>query len=200
MTDEAIVTSEAGDPASAPSAPAAPVLDADAIKAQLLTELQPDFDKRAAGFQRALNEKESALRVAQDRARELEQSGLTQEERDAQEWQSMQEKVQKLEAENLLLAKQGEFPDEVAVLRQLQAATDYDQQLTLLRALRQQRAEAAAQAQTPAAEPETDIPPIDPNNPLSRPEYGTDTIMLNGQPMTAQMSEQILSQFRGPTR
>ena len=199
MSDEAIVTSPAGDLASAQIAPAAPAIDAEAIKAQLRQEMLAEFDQRAAGFQRALNEKEAALRAAQERAREYEMSGMTQDERDALEWQQKEQEIERLRAENALLALQGEYPDELPVFRKILAGQSPKEQLDALRAYVASKAVLSTQ-DTPVAEPEPDIPPVDFNNPASVPTFSGTGQTFNGQAVTEDWANRVLDQFQGPAR
>lgn len=187
MTDPlAGQTAEEQAPAATP-----PAVSESDIEARLTAQ----FEERMKGFQRMVAEKDSKLQAAERRARDLEMSGMTQDERDAAEWETMQTEVERLRQENLLLSKQNEFPSEVAVLRRLHSAANYDEQLLVLRELA--KAAAAVTPQAPAAEPELEVPNVDPNNPASPLAPGT---RIDGMEMNESLADRILgsiSSLRG---
>jgi hypothetical protein len=181
-----------GDTASAET-PAAPPVDIETLKAQVKAELAADYDKRISGLQTALNRKDEEAKRAIEKARELERSGMSQDEIDAQEWQSLQDQNAALARKVQILELSGQYGDLVPLYQQMLEAPDVKTQLELLASLRKQQAQAEAPTQTPPPETEPDIPDIDPNNPSTPLPQGS--FMANGQVMTDEAATSILSRL-----
>ena len=171
--------------------PAAPSLDIETRMEQLKQEIASEYDKRIAGFQSALNQKDAALKAAQDKARELEMSGLSQEERDAREWTELQDQLAQAQRENALLKLSTEYPDLVPVYQKMLAAPDVKTQLDIL-------AQVIKPAPpTPTATPELQppaAPNVDPNNPanpVALPTAGAE-MSPYGVPWTKELADRVL--------
>jgi hypothetical protein len=180
-----------GESASAET-PAAPAIDIEALKAQLKAELSSEYDSRISGLQTALNKKDAEAKAARERARELEMSGMTQDEKDALEWEQTNERIAALSRENALLKLQSEYPDLVPIYQQMIEATDVKAQLELL--ANYKKALTTPPTQTPAPEPELAIPGVDPNNPPSLPPLPTADAPMSpyGQPWTKELADRVL--------
>lgn len=188
MTDAALAGQE-----QEPEAPAAtpPAPSADDIEARLTAK----FDERIKGFQRVIAEKDQALAAAQQEAQTLRMSGMSEDEKAELEWTQLQEQVQKLQAENALLALQGEYPEEMPVFKQLLSADSPKAQLEAIRALRASvKASAAPSTQENPTEGEPEIPDVDPNNP--RPAPVQPGAVFNGQVMDESIADRILASLK----
>lgn len=186
MTDETLAGQPEGEEAPAATPPATP--DAD-IEARLTQK----FEDRIKGFQRLVDEKDRALREAQSRLTDLQMSGMSEDERAELEWNSLQAKVDQLQAENALLSLASEYPEEMPVFKNLLNASSPKEQLEAIRALRAAVKPAASAPENPeGGEPE--IPDVDPNNPLARPSSGGP--VFNGQQMDENWADRLLASVK----
>lgn len=180
-----------GAPADIP--PVAPADDIEKRLEQVKAEVSQQFEERIKGFQRVLNEKETALQKAQREANELRMSNMSEDEKATAQWESMEAEVQRLKTENQLLALQSEYPEEMPEFRKILDAASPKEQLELIRALRK----AQQAAPTPPANPAEgtpEVPPVDLNNPATYPNFGDGTIRYNGQPVTEDWADHVLKQ------
>ena len=191
MTDP--LASQGPEGASAETPPAAPTDDIEKRLEQVKQELSTQFEERAKGFQRALNEKAEALAKAQREADELRMSGMSEDEKAEAQWSQMQEEVNRLKTENQLLQLQSEYPEEMPEFRKILAAASPKEQLELIRALRKAQAAASTPPATPA-EGTPDVPPVDLNNPATYPHFGDGSVRFNGQPVTEEWADRVLKQ------
>jgi DNA repair exonuclease SbcCD ATPase subunit len=181
--------------ASAETPPVAPVDDIEKRLEQVKQELSQQFEERAKGFQRALNEKETALQKAQREAEELRMAGLSEDEKAEAEWQKLQSENARLQTEVQLLQLQSEYPEEMPEFRKILEASSPKEQLELIRALRRAQQAAPPPPANPA-EGEPEVPPVDLNNPATHPTFGNDeTVRYNGQPVTEEWADRVLKQF-----
>lgn len=180
--------------ASAETPPAAPPSDIEARLAQMKQELEQQFEERAKGFQRALNEKETALQKAQREAQELRMSTMSEDEKAEAQWQQMETEVERLKRENALLQLAGEYPEEMPEFQKILNASSPKEQLDLIRALRKAQQATPTPPATPA-EGTPDVPPVDLNNPTTYQNFGDGTVRYNGQPVTEEWADRVLKQF-----
>lgn len=186
VTDETLAGQPEGDTAPAATPPAPPEADIEA-------RLTQKFEDRIKGFQRLVDEKDRALKDAQSKLTDLQMSGMSEDEKAEAEWNGLQAQVDKLQAENALLALASEYPEEMPEFKKLLNASDPKEQLEVIRALR-----AAAKAAAPAPETpdggEPEIPDVDPNNPLARQSSGGPT--FNGQVMDENWADRLLQSVK----
>jgi len=188
VTDEAVAGQEPEGEAPAETPPAP---EANDIEARLTQKV----DERIKGFQRLLDEKERALATARQEANDLRMSGMSDDEKAEMEWDTLQEQVSKLQAENALLQLASEYPEEMPVFRNLLTASTPKEQLEAIRALRATvAASAAPKTQENPTEGEPEIPEVDPNNPPARP--ATAGPVWNGQVQSEDWADRILSSVK----
>ena len=195
MTDELAGLVEETAPAEE-TPPAAPEVDIETRFQQMESQL----NERIKGFQRVVAEKDQALAAARQEAKELRMSQMSQEEKDAAEWEDVQRENAELKTQLGLLQLGTEYPKELPIFQQIvQAATPKDQLELIRQLVNAQTAQASASTppQEPPAEGEPAIPPVDPNNaprrPLNAPNVGT----FNGVPITEQWADEVLARLSG---
>lgn len=187
MDDLAGLTPDPATPAVTP--PAAPVVDIE----ERFKQMEATFETRIKGFQTSLNEKDRALKTKDAELREALEASMSEDERRQNRTAERDAEIEELRQQNTLLMLAREYPEEVPLFEEILKATDPKEQLELIRKLR--AVQAAAPAQDPAAEPDPDVPPVDPNNPRRVADYG-DGQTFNGQPMTDDWARKILEAGR----
>jgi hypothetical protein len=127
--------------------------------------LNAAFDKRAAGFQRVIADKEATAKQLASQLEELQAASLSPDERSQVSQKRLADENAQLRAQIELTQLESEYGPAVATYRQLLAAGSAKDQLELLKALSNP---------TPAAPatPEVVVPDVDLNNPQRTPEQG----------------------------
>jgi Skp family chaperone for outer membrane proteins len=196
MTD-ALAGLATGTDAPADTPPATPAVDIEVKIAEVRQQLSSEFEDRIKGFQRLVSDKEKEAKRLQDELKEARMSGMTQDEKEALEWEQMQQENAQLKARMALLELQRDYPDEVPLFEQMLAASSPKDQLEMLRKLRSAQANPAAPATPPTTPADGGVaPPVDPNNPRSALPVATPgSPSVNGVPMTDELASQIFQQW-----
>jgi hypothetical protein len=161
--------------------------DLESIRAELQLSLRADmeaqFQERAAGFQRALAEKDAELRA-------LKTAGLSEDEREQLARQENESAIEVLRRENELLKLAREFPDEMPLFERVLNAPTAKAQLEAFRVL---RAELSPKAPAPVAEPELEVPDILSSNPPRQ----TGPTLPDGTAMSDALADRLLGSASG---
>lgn len=186
--------------AAADRAAGATGIDQDAIVKAVVEAMTPQIntllDKRVSGFQQMLAQKDEALQESQQRLREFEIAGLSEDERSALQQQERDAEIERLRLENELFRLQEQHPRGATIYRRLlEPGLTAQQQVALLDELLGQQQSSAAPAPSPtppAPTPEAGgTVPVDRNNPAH--SLGSDVEVLpNGEIMTDEVADRIL--------
>lgn len=160
--------------ASAP-VPASPEIVA------LEARLTAAFDKRVAGFQRTISEKEKANAALSSQLEALSSAALSPDERAEAAQKKLANENAQLRAQIELHELEGEYGDVMSTYRQLLGAGSAKDQLELIKALSHP---------TPVVTPEVVVPDVDLNNPQRFPEAGVR--LDDGTILTDSIADRIL--------
>jgi hypothetical protein len=155
--------------------------------------LTAKFDERFKGLQRVIAEKDEALKTRERELQEVRMSGMSQDEKDALEWETLQKENAELRQKAQLLELQSDYPDEMSYFKRILEGKSPKEQLDVLREMRKQQAQASV-SQDPTAELETDVPDVDHNNPpaVREPVSSSSGDGFNGVPWTDELADRVL--------
>lgn len=194
----AFIEEAAREAAAEGAAAGTPGIDPKAIVSQILESLTPKInemlDKRVAGFQKALSEKDAALTETQTKLREYEIAGLTEDERAQLSQKERDEEVERLRLENEVYRLAETHPRGAAIYRRLlEPNLTAAQQVALLEELLNPKPQSEATGAAPAAQ--TDTVPVDRNNPALTLDPSVQ-VLPGGEIMSDEVADRILATER----
>jgi hypothetical protein len=171
-------------PASGPDASApAPVAASPEIVA-LEARLNAEADKRIAGFQRLVAQRDTTIKTLTSQLDDLNAASLSPDERNQAAQKRLAEENAQLRSQIELAELEGEYGPAMVTYRQLLAAGSAKDQLELIKAL------SAPTPAAPTVAPEVAVPEVDLNNPQRQPEQGVR--LEDGSLLTESMADRIL--------
>jgi len=143
-------------------------VDLDKFKAELLTDLEGSMNKRYAGWQKMLEDRDKKIGFIEQEIENVKTSTMSESEKEKHVQSLEKSRIDQLEVENALLKLGKEFPDEVPLFEEILAKNDPRSQLEILRRIRTGTTTQEPPAD-PAAPPAEGQPEasgtVDPNNP-----------------------------------
>lgn len=155
--------------------------DIASIAKEIEDRLRQEQDKRMGAFQSQLSERDQALAEAQNKLREYQVAGMSEDERQALQQQERDEELDNLRLRNQLYELQEKYPLAAPVYRRLIEAGPVEEQIRILADALTPKQEGAIAAPV--------VPDVDPNNPQNR--LPADSIVTEGGVV---MNEQIADQ------
>lgn len=186
----------AGDSAaSADNPPATPPVDIEARLKQIEDQFAAKLDERFKGFQQVVAKKDKELEATKRELREEREAQMSDAEKAEARKAERDDELADAKRQLLLYQLAEKYPDEVPVFKAILEAGDESAEAQL-EAIRRFRAPPAAPSQDPPAEVEPDVPPVDPNNPLTTLKPSAQVI--DGQLVTDDWAEKVLAQNNIP--
>lgn len=175
------------------SAPAAPGIDIEAIKAQMRAEM----DERVRGLQRVVGSKDDLISALRSENSQLKTAGLSEEEREQLEIEQVREENRQLQSRLALEELAAEYGTEVPFFRRLLASDNAEDQLKVMREYAQSRQPKAPdpKGSDPAAD-DLDVPDVDLNKGPRRTSSAQGTAaqyLPDGTLMTEELADRLLS-------